>query len=250
LSTSQVEALLADRFAAPEYATLFNVKNRTGYGKERYADALSMNLYPSRGLELSGFEIKVSRSDWLREKDDPAKAEEIQRYCDRWYLVLGAAEIVKPGELPPTWGLIVPDRGALKIAIEAPRLSPHPLDRVFIAAMLRRATEQSPDVIKAAEFRGYERGHKKGSEMAEAKSAALATRLEQQQETHSELIQKVHRFEQAAGISIVGYRVDAKIGEAVRLVLAGMTADLEKYRAQMAHLVERVDESIATLKAT
>ena len=45
-------------------------------------DAVIMSLWPSRGLELHGVEIKVSRADWKREAADPAKAEAIAAYCD------------------------------------------------------------------------------------------------------------------------------------------------------------------------
>ena len=36
-------------------------------GGGRYADAIAMNLWPSRGLAVHGFEIKISRGDWQRE---------------------------------------------------------------------------------------------------------------------------------------------------------------------------------------
>lgn len=56
--------------------------------------------------EILGFEVKVSRSDWLSELKKPEKADSLARYCDRWYLVISDPKIVKDGELPPTWGLL------------------------------------------------------------------------------------------------------------------------------------------------
>lgn len=110
MNTVEIESALRAKYAAPEYALIFEVRNGTGFARRtaRYADAIAMNLYPSRGLEIIGFEIKASRADWLRELKNPDKAEEIGKFCDRWYVVIGDKDIVKPGELPACWGLIVP----------------------------------------------------------------------------------------------------------------------------------------------
>ncbi len=62
-----------------------------------------MNLYPSRGLEINGFEVKGSRQDWIKELKSPEKSAPVQRFCDRWWIVAPAG-IIQPGELPPTWG--------------------------------------------------------------------------------------------------------------------------------------------------
>jgi hypothetical protein len=47
----------------------------SGWSRESRADAIARHLWPSQGLELIGFELKVSRSDWLREIKDPYKCE-------------------------------------------------------------------------------------------------------------------------------------------------------------------------------
>ena len=60
-------ALLALRYAPPAYAFFEEVRAQTGYAAGGSADGLALSLWPSRGIELHGFEVKVSRSDWLRE---------------------------------------------------------------------------------------------------------------------------------------------------------------------------------------
>jgi hypothetical protein len=62
-----------------------------------------MNLYPSRGLEINGFEVTASRQDWIKELKSPEKSAPVQRFCDRRWIVAPAG-IIQPGELPPTWG--------------------------------------------------------------------------------------------------------------------------------------------------
>ena len=142
MTERDVLALLAARYVAPEWAFLRHVPNGTGGHKTRTADGIAMNLWPSRGLELHGFEVKIYRSDWLREAKDPAKADEIATRCHRWWIVAGDDSIVTQEDLfPQTWGLMVVRGGALVVVREAPLREPAPLTWEFLAAVLRRAAE-------------------------------------------------------------------------------------------------------------
>jgi hypothetical protein len=89
MTAKELTKLLSERYKGPEYAFLPQVRNQTGYGNTRdgirTADGLALSLYPSRGIHLHGFEIKVSRSDWLTEKAFPAKADAIGKYCHFWW---------------------------------------------------------------------------------------------------------------------------------------------------------------------
>lgn len=151
--------LLAERHAAPEWAFLRHVANGTGGHKARTADGIAMNLWPSRGLELHGFEVKTYRSDWLRELSDPAKADEIASRCHRWWVVAGDDAVVAQADLfPQTWGLMVVREEALTVVREAPPLTPAPLTWEFLAGILRRAAEaqarpeRSPAIARARGF--------------------------------------------------------------------------------------------------
>jgi hypothetical protein len=139
------EVLLAlrDHFNPKEYVVLPQVRNGAGFDATRTADALVMGTWPSRGLGLFGIEIKVSRFDWFREKNDPRKAEEIATFCDYWVLAVGDDEIVKDGELPEMWGLMVPGKNPATIRMKVPpkKLEPKPLSRSFLACILRRTLE-------------------------------------------------------------------------------------------------------------
>lgn len=126
----------------PRYAIAEHVKSSAGFDARRQADMIVMDLWPgdARGsrLELIGHEVKCSRADWLTEMRDPDKAEAFKRYCHRWYLVAADSSIVKPGELPDGWGLIVRgDTGALRARVKAPLLTPEPLPYTVLAPLLR-----------------------------------------------------------------------------------------------------------------
>lgn len=83
------------------------VRSSVGFAERnrlRTADAIAIDTWESKGLELHGFEVKCSRSDWLTELKTPEKSEPFRKFCDRWWLVTSSKDIVKPGELPHGWG--------------------------------------------------------------------------------------------------------------------------------------------------
>jgi hypothetical protein len=141
LSEKDLLERLAARHQPPAWAFLRHVADGTGVNKLRTADAMAMSLWPSRGLELHGFEVKSYRSDWLRELKAPAKADELASRCHRWWIVAPGTDVVRLEEVPRTWGLLVADGQGLKVAIDAPGREPLPLEYGFLAALLRRAAE-------------------------------------------------------------------------------------------------------------
>jgi hypothetical protein len=212
--------------------------------RERYADVLALSTYPSRGLRLFGCELKSRRSDVVKELQDPDKAETIQRYCDRWYLVVGRKDLVSPDELPDTWGLMVPHRGGLKITKEAPTLDARNWPRDFVASLLRNAWRNKPSDKALAEDRkaGLELG------LASAKSE-----LEHVKEDLRRLNETVNAFQAAAGIRLDGWlgeeraRKDgaafkafkeAGIDNKIRFALS-TAENLEKAAAQLRQVANR-----------
>ena len=150
--TSAVVEGLRKQWAYPDAALLTEFRGGTGWSRDSRADALAMHLWPSKGLELIGFEIKTSRSDWLRELKDPGKAEPIKQFCDRWYLLIDDSRIAKLDEVPDDWGLLVFTDGMIQGAKwdtrkEAPKLNPKPVDRPFLASLMRVASRQFSEVI-------------------------------------------------------------------------------------------------------
>ena len=139
LNTPHARAMLRARYPSPEWAFLEEVAPSTG-GGTRYADAVAVGLWASRGHAVHGFEIKVSRSDWLRELKDPSKAEPVCRYCDFWWIVAPKG-VVKDGELPIKWGLLELRATNLTQIVAAPRLEPQPIGRAFFASLMRRGLE-------------------------------------------------------------------------------------------------------------
>ncbi len=165
--------LLRRKYAAvsgngSEYAFVTHVRNDAGHSATRTIDAMAMSLWPSRGLRLYAFEIKVSRADWVKEMREPAKAEAFQPFVDYFYLVVSDEEIVRSGELPETWGMMAPRSCGLHVVREAPlQEDVKDLSRGMLAALLRQAG------VEAA---------RPPDEIEEARRAGLAEGMEMQQE--------------------------------------------------------------------
>jgi hypothetical protein len=226
---------LRPHFPAREFALLPQVANGTGAGAFRHCDALALGLWPSRGLRLHGFEIKSYRGDWVRELRNPAKAEDIARYCNHWWIVTGSIGMVYEGELPPLWGLMEYDREqeCLKRKIPAPYRDGLPVDLAFVAGMLRKAQEVvSP---KAALTASYNAGMEAGKKEKESR-----TRYEL--EEYAKLKTKVAAFEKASGIKIAaGWHSGEQIGEAVNVVLNGsITKRAEELKRVAAKILEEL----------
>lgn len=145
-TTAKLQTALLKSYPLPEYATFFEVGDATGGRHSRWADAVSMACWPSRGLRIWGFELKASRSDWLREKKKPEKSCAIQRFCHHWVLVT-APDVILPGELPSTWGHLVLKGGKLCWETPAPVLMPDALEPSFVAALLRRSGQASQEML-------------------------------------------------------------------------------------------------------
>lgn len=98
------------------------------------ADYLVIDTYDQH--ELIGFEVKVSRSDWLAELRNPNKAEYWKQHCHRWYLVTSHRDIVRD-DLPADWGHITLGPRGLRITHKAPALAAEPMSAAVLAYWAR-----------------------------------------------------------------------------------------------------------------
>jgi len=150
LKASDIRAGMAKRWCDPQWAIMWEVGEGTGAMSGRYADAVMMSLWPSRGLELHGVEIKISRSDWKREAADPSKAEAVARYCDRWWIHTPPGIVDDLSDLPPAWGLREFDGKRWTTIREAEKTAAEQISRPFLAALLRRADGTMKGMIEEA----------------------------------------------------------------------------------------------------
>jgi len=245
-SADVIEALRR-KYAAPEWALFEQVARGTGYAARGLCDAMALSLWPSRGIRLMGFEVKVYRNDWLRELKDPKKADPFVLRCHQWYIVAPVGVVQDVSELPPDWGLLVlkSDR-KLWTMKEAASREPGPPDWLFLAALLRRAHE-SMDQVRQLRVR----------EMAEqlfaSEKESLERRMADVRRGHEELQKKVYAFERASGVSLQRAWDGGEIGEGVRLLLNGGLKDhlwkIEQAARQLREASEVAEKAVESAKA-
>ncbi len=236
MNTPEIVVALKAKYPPPEYAILFEVRNATGFAgpRERYADAICMNLYPSKGLHLSGFEFKTSRADLMNDLRNPDKHLEIAQHCNYWWLAVGDNKIIKDGELPESWGLMVPHGKNLNVKKQAPFREVDVMPIGFVASLLRSALRASP--VEGEIQTEVERALKK--ERAYVKDHG-AYELERVKKERGRLDETISRFEEASGVKLSSYRAD-EIGEAVKFIMGGGLDGMDDRLARIKSTAEKI----------
>ena len=223
-------------FPEIQFAWLYEVEGREK-GRSRYADAVALQRWESRGIYLNGFEVKVNRADWLKELKDVEKSSPVQRYCRHWWIATPPG-VIGDGELPPNWGhYIVNEGGRLKCAQKAPALEAQAIDLKFVASILRRSVDAKKAAVDEA-VDALRREHaanpaeKENSELRtkvymleyklkDAESLALRHKEATERERHlrETLVESIRVFEEGSGIpvgTISGLRYQVNVASAAQ----------------------------------
>lgn len=244
MTAADIINALAAKYRAPEYAFLTEVRNSVGFSaKVRTADAMAMSLWPSRGLYMTGFEVKVSRADWKKELEQPDKAEELARFCKMWFVAC-PDKMIDKDEAPPGWGLIhVKEDGGLKYAKPAPEHQAVEPTWMLFASLIRDVVENwvpstlvDQRIEAASRERMARRIEQEGYELKEAKR-----QLEK-------LRENIAAFEAESGIKIDRYsdHFNREIGAAVAALRRWQGVPHEELQ-QIAQRVNRLSQEINTV---
>lgn len=237
VTTAAVMVALRTKYCAPEYALFENVGN-SGSRSSVYADGVAMNMWASRGYALTGFEVKASRSDWLRELKQPEKSEPILTRCDFWYLV-APDEVFKIDEVPISWGILALKGGKLHERRKAPKLEPKPVTREFVAQMFRRYSEQEQRDITALV-------DKEMAKSREELAARIRTEVDRQTRQLRQESDKWKRF--CEMIDQSEWTPEEDVARAVNVVLkagvAGTYGSLPDLLRTLKNVTTRVEEAV------
>lgn len=207
------EALRIGHFVEGATVLLPQVRSATGAGAARTADAIAMQLWPSRGLTIEGVEIKTARSDFLRELGQPDKSDLIATFCSKWWIAapngVVTAKDIEDESWPPLWGWlevggkIQGEKGAERPAYWAKvRRKPKENEnvreptRLFLASVLRSLqAHESPDAII----------NRRAAAIAQAQTTRISAeadkRINEAQEQLQEIRRRVQMFENTVGLS-------------------------------------------------
>lgn len=214
------KALEAHYCGADKWVLVPQIPDATSWNKVRTCDAMAFHCWRSEGIAVHGFEIKVSRADWLHELQKPEKSIGFVKRCHYWWIATPVG-IVDLQELPATWGLREVWRNedgtfASKVRRPATWNAEASWDVHFIVALARVCYRKSPDrIADAADLKAeFDRGYELGVQQTE-------NRLHQQSGSANvlnelnELKKSVAEFEQNSGLDLQWRPGD--IGKAVQL---------------------------------
>ncbi len=129
---------------------LEQVPDGTGSHQGRWIDIAVFQMWASKGLSRSAFEVKVSRSDFLNELSHPEKHQWCLD-CFHQFWIVAPKDIVQIEELPARVGWMYPRGDKLCVARHAvPNPTPK-LDDVLLAAFMRAAYKGIEESRKVSE---------------------------------------------------------------------------------------------------
>ena len=107
VTTQQIVELLYKRHSGDDWLCFDEVRIGTGYGKdaEQRLDFWAIEAIPSKRFRRAAYEIKISRSDFLKEIRNPYKRRRGLLLSNEFYFVAPVG-MIKPDELPIEAGLI------------------------------------------------------------------------------------------------------------------------------------------------
>lgn len=112
MTTPDVIDRLRRTFAPPEFGHIVEFER---------VDFLAVGAWRSKRYDVTGCEVKVSRSDWRKELRTPEKGDHGRGFCDFW-CVAAPAGLIAPGEVPAGWGLLEVDGRGCVTTVRPKRL--------------------------------------------------------------------------------------------------------------------------------
>ena len=123
------------------HVVLEQVPDGTGMYAGHHIDVAVFDLWPSKGLLRSAFEIKVSRSDFIRELQHPNKYKWVlEAFHEFWYVA--PKDVIHVEELPINVGWLCPRGNKLVVKRHAVQNPDPKLDDLLLAAFMRAAAKE------------------------------------------------------------------------------------------------------------
>ena len=117
------------------------VANSTGFGAGRWIDAAVFEMWPSHGFTRRAFEVKISRSDFLRELNNPEKYKWCFKYFHEfWYVA--PKNVIQIEELPAGAGFLYPAGSRLNTGRQATHNQNPEMNDAFLCSCLRSSDKE------------------------------------------------------------------------------------------------------------
>jgi hypothetical protein len=213
----------------------------------RRADAVHIGLWNSRGAgTVEVCELKISRADWLKELKEPKKAEAWWPYCHHFWLVVPHEGIVKDGELPKGWGLMMPGgRGRrFKVIVKPEERKPEDfrLTLPLLVTLLKNTETTRTNALQKQERELRQKFYEQEQQTRRQRGVFS--------EKDKRRLELVDRLEEALGVELAEYAWEEKLSpegaaDSLKALARGRAAlDMAKERAESA--VRELDRASRT----
>ena len=241
ITAGDINAAIADRYSGDEWRVWFEVSQSTGHYSGRRADAVVMNLWPSKDHQMHVMEVKVSRGDFMNEMKDLTKWEAVGKYANFFWLCVPVG-LVSVDEVPAQWGLMELTKGGLRVKKQAPaNTASEPITRGFAASLLRSGESLTSKEID-----------KRVNDKVSAQIAGIRASLEKRQErmnaTRNDRVARAEKwaedFEALLGQPLQTFKAPAQMVSAIRLAEQLTGNQINHFRTQLKSLLDTVDYTI------
>lgn len=156
---------------------LEEVPNGTGMFQSRWIDVAVFQMWATKGLSRSAFEVKVSRSDFLSELQHPEKYLWCKE-CFHFFWFVAPKDIIQLEELPDGAGWMYPRGNKLYIARQAKHNANPKIDDHLLAGFMRAAHKgiEKSKQLNLEEVLTTSEAYKKASQYMEATLKFLTSR--------------------------------------------------------------------------
>ena len=216
-AVSKLIALLRAKHPLPEWATFCEVPKGTGaagYGSRRI-DFIALNTWPSKGFKRVAYELKATRSDFLRELESPAKRKMAETYFHESYFAV-ETDVCKPEEVPEGWGLLVRTKKGDKLRrVKVPtQRKPESIPETMWIHLLRDTCEKMHHRQQPLDFEGGKITPEEVQRMVDEKAAEIARPWRaRQEEAQAALQQEIKRYQNLRSALLQPFRTLAEIAK-------------------------------------
>lgn len=248
--TAKIKLSIKRRFSRPEWVLMFEYGAPQG---QAVCDCIAVNTIASRNYKVVGMEFKASRSDWLREKRNPQKADYFVQRCDEWYIVAGGS-FVDEDELPEGWGLLELKPNSEQIwKIRESNLTEHQAGEFgrrfwvrFLEQTVGDETNFNQSDLKEAHNRGYQEGLDETSESdVDYNVKRLRTKADRWDTLQDRGFGFVWRMDEEALRTLeLAWKL---IGMVHKNGISDLTGDVDSLRRSVERKTEKMQNAVETL---
>jgi hypothetical protein len=242
--------MIQNKFASDSsHLALFDVPDNVGTNAKRRADAIVIGNWGSTGRLVHGFEIKVSRGDWLKELKDTSKADPFIARCDRWWLCTADDKLAKLEEIPALWGWMTATKSGLRIQKPAMDLG-QPKDtmhKLFALGLLRAAYERSSGEVMENPLvvARIEQIHKDHARNLDYQVSQQIKSIKRDLEEYKKQAEK---FEADSGMELTDWKL-GNVGKLAAAIAAMHGGGYSSMREQLKRQMETLRETAESIEA-